>query len=144
MSRARLSVVGSLLAASAALAPGHARTGGGGVAGADLRRPGMVSPVPRGETGGGGLEFRLSVGTEPGEAPVLVARPPAERLTDVDTRRVLDRLPPLASEPREEPFAIRDGSLPPPRAGRSVRMAFPPAEGATRPGAAASTSTPCL
>ena len=46
MSRARLSVVGSLLAVSAALAAGHARTGGGGVAEADVRRPGMVSPRP--------------------------------------------------------------------------------------------------
>ena len=49
MSRVRLSVVGSLLAVSAALAAGHARTGGGGVAEADVRRPGMVSPAPRGE-----------------------------------------------------------------------------------------------
>ena len=135
MSRVRLSVVGALLAASAALAAGHARTGGGGVA-ADVRRPGMVSPAPRGEKGGG-LEFRLSEGTESGAPPALVARPPAEPLPDADARRVLDRLPPLAALPREEPFAIRDGSLPPPRAGRSVRAAFPPAEEAARPDAAA-------
>ena len=135
MSRARLSVVGSLLAFSAALAAGHLRTGGG-VAEADVRRTGVASPAPRAD-GGGGLEFRLSEGTEPGEAPALVARPPAERLPDPDARRVLDRLPPLASEPREEPFAIRDGSLPPPRAGRSVRAAFPPPDEAVRPDVAA-------
>jgi hypothetical protein len=136
MPRARRSVVGSLLAAFAALAAGHARTGVGGVAEADLRRPGMVSPAPRGETGGGGLEFRLSEGAEPDEAKALAVRPPAERLTDAGARRVLDRLPPLAAEPREEPFAIRDGSLPPPRTGRSVRAAFPPADEAARPDAA--------
>ena len=135
MSRARLSVVGSLLAVSAALAAGHLRTGGG-VAEADVRRTGVASPASRAD-GGGGLEFRLSEGTEPGEAPALVARPPAERLPDADARRVLDRLPPLAAEPREEPFAIRDGSLPPPRTGRSVRAAFPPPDEAARPDAAA-------
>ena len=135
MSRARLSVVGSLLAFSAALAAGHLRTGGG-VAEADVRRTGVASPAPRAD-GGGGLEFRLSEGTEPGESPALVARPPAERLPDADARRVLDRLPPLASEPREEPFAIRDGSLPPPRTGRSVRAAFPPPDEAVRPDVAA-------
>ena len=79
----------------------------------------------------------MSEGTEPGEAPALVARPPAERLPDADARRVLDRLPPLASEPREEPFAIRDGSLPPPRTGRGVRAAFPPPDEAGRPDVAA-------
>ena len=80
MPRARLSVVGSLLAVSAALASGPARTGGGGVAEADVRRPGRVSSAPRGETGGGGLEFRLSEGTESGEAQALVTRPAAEAL----------------------------------------------------------------
>ena len=39
MSRARLSLVGSLLAVWAALAAGHARTGGGGMVEADVRRP---------------------------------------------------------------------------------------------------------
>ena len=46
MSRVRLSVVGSLLAVSAALAAGHVRTGGGGVAEADVRRPGRPPPRP--------------------------------------------------------------------------------------------------
>jgi hypothetical protein len=61
MSRARLSVVGSLLAFSAALAAGHLRTGGS-VAEADVRRTGLPSPASRAD-GGGGLEFRLSEGT---------------------------------------------------------------------------------
>jgi hypothetical protein len=49
---------------------------------------------------------------------------------------VLDRLPPLAAEPREEPFALREASLPPPRAGRTVRASFPPPEAPVRPDAA--------
>ena len=44
MSRARLSLVGSVLAVGAALAAGHARTGGG-VAEADVRRAGIAAPV---------------------------------------------------------------------------------------------------
>ncbi|HUL76201.1 MAG TPA: alpha-2-macroglobulin family protein [Vicinamibacteria bacterium] len=47
---------------------------------------------------------------------------------------MLDRLPPLAAEPREEPFAMREASLPPPRTGRTVRASFPPEEGRQRPG----------
>ena len=66
MSRARLSVVGSLLAVSAGLAAGHARIGGG-VAEADVRRTEAASPAPRADRGGG-LEFRLSEGTEPGDS----------------------------------------------------------------------------
>ena len=135
MSRARLSLVGSVLAVGAALAAGHARTGGGGVAEADVRRARIAAPATPAE-GEGGLVFRLSEGAEGGEAPALVARPPAERLADADARRVLDRLPPLAAHPREEPFAIREGSLPPPRTGRTARASFPPGEAAARPEAA--------
>jgi uncharacterized protein YfaS (alpha-2-macroglobulin family) len=98
---------------------------------ADVRR--AVSGTPREDEDAGGLVFRLGEGTEGGEAPALVARPPAEPLSEGEARRVLDRLPPLATEPREEPFAVREASLPPPRAGRTVRAAFPPGGGAPRP-----------
>jgi uncharacterized protein YfaS (alpha-2-macroglobulin family) len=87
---------------------------------------------PRGGEGPG-LVFRLGEGGQEAAAPVLVARPPAERLADAETRRVLDRLPPVAEEPREEPFALRDASLPPPRTGRTVRASFPPEEVSARP-----------
>ncbi len=75
-----------------------------------------------------GLRFRLSEGAEAVEGPLLVARPPATPLDDAATRRVLDRLPPWTEEPREEPFALREGSLPPPRTGKTVRTPFPPPE----------------
>ena len=51
---------------------------------------------------------------------------------------MLDRLPPLAAEPRVEPFALREPSLPPPRTGRTERAPFPPPPSdAARPDAAA-------
>jgi uncharacterized protein YfaS (alpha-2-macroglobulin family) len=97
---------------------------------ADVRRPvSRGTPAER----PAGLAFRLSDGAETGEPPALVARPPAEPLADADARRVLDRLPPLAAEPREEPFATREASLAPPRTGRTVRAPFPPEGEATRP-----------
>ena len=77
--------------------------------------------------------LRLSEGRSPARAPALVARPPAERIATPRRARVLDRLPPLAALPREEPFAIREASLPPPRTGRTVRAPFPPADEAARP-----------
>jgi alpha-2-macroglobulin len=135
MSRARLSTLGALLAAFAALVDGRGRAGGAGVLAYDVRRPGKVAAA--GGEGEGGLDFRLSEGTGAGESPALVARPAAERLTDAEARRLLDRLPPLAAFPREEPFAVREGSLPPPRAGQSVLAAFPPADLRARPDAAA-------
>ena len=81
--------------------------------------------------------FRLSEGELESSAPLLVARPPATRLTSAEARRVIDRLPPLAAEPRIEPFALREPSLPPPRAGRTERTPFPPAASAARPDTAA-------
>jgi uncharacterized protein YfaS (alpha-2-macroglobulin family) len=124
-------ILGVLLALGAAL--GTTGTPDAGRAEARARRPRAGGIVPSAtEAATGGLVVRLSEGAESGEAPTLVARPPAERLSDAETRRVLERLPPLAAEPREEPFAFHEGSLPPPRTGRTVNAAFPPAETETR------------
>jgi uncharacterized protein YfaS (alpha-2-macroglobulin family) len=83
-------------------------------------------------------DFRLSEGHEAGDAPALVARPPATRLSQADASAVLDRLPPHVAEARVEPFALREPSLPPPRTGRTERTPFPPAQGeAARPDVAA-------
>jgi uncharacterized protein YfaS (alpha-2-macroglobulin family) len=79
-------------------------------------------------------DFSLSEGGAPTDTPALVARPHAARLSEAEASRVLDRLPPLAAEPRALPFALREASLPPPRTGRSERTPFPPAqEDAVRP-----------
>jgi hypothetical protein len=117
-------VLGLLLVFTTATGAADARRG----AGAATEDP-VTGEAP-------GLVFRLSEGTDTGEAPLLVARPPAQPLSDADARRVLDRLPPPAAEPREEPFATRETSAPPPRAGRTIRAAFPPEGEAPRPEAA--------
>jgi hypothetical protein len=94
---------------------------------APLRPPGQLTS----ESG-----LRLREGAADEAPPTLVARPDASRLSPAEASRVLDRLPPLSAEPRVEPFALREASLPPPRAGRTTRSTFPPAAEATRPDAA--------
>ena len=84
-------------------------------------------------------DFRLSEGGDPQDAPALVARPLATRLSQAEAGRVLDRLPPLAAEPRALPFALREPSLLPPRTGRTERAPFPPPpDDAARPDVGAS------
>ncbi|HEX9187976.1 MAG TPA: hypothetical protein VGB87_12935, partial [Vicinamibacteria bacterium] len=136
LGRKAVVVGGLLLAATTALGVAAARREPDEA----IRRPRL--PVHRPEVTAvdddvPGLVFRLGEGSEEGRPPALVARPAAERLSDADARRVIDRLPPLAGEPREAPFAFREGSLPPPRAGRAVRAAFPPEGDAIRPDARA-------
>ena len=84
-----------------------------------------------------GLTFRLSEGSE---GPPPTARPPAssQPLSEDETRRVLDRLPPLTADPEaEKDFALREASLPPPRAGKTVKDPFPPPPGPPLPDAGA-------
>ncbi len=77
-----------------------------------------------------GRVFRLSEGTPEKEAVAKIARPPAEKLDEAALRKVLDRLPPLPDvEADVQPFALREGSLPPPRTGRTVAAPFPPPPG---------------
>src|SRR5579885_30146 len=77
-----------------------------------------------------GLRFRLSEGVEQSAKPApqpTVA--PAEKLSDSETARVLARLPPLKAEAGDEQeFALREGSLPAPRAGATVLKPFPSGE----------------
>src|SRR5262245_38150198 len=91
---------------------------------------------PRTKTGGKVTEeadevvFRLSEGAPEKEAVAAIARPPAEKLDEAALKRVLDRLPPLPeAEGDVRPFALREGSLPPPRTGRTVAAPFPPPPG---------------
>jgi uncharacterized protein YfaS (alpha-2-macroglobulin family) len=119
MLRASRMFLGLLLAVSPAPDAADARRGASAEKAVAVEAPGLV--------------LRLSEGTEKGEPPALVARPPAQRLSDGEALLVLDRLPPLAAEPREDPFAIREASLPPPRAGRAVRASFPPEATTPRP-----------
>jgi alpha-2-macroglobulin len=74
-----------------------------------------------------GLLIRLS-NADPAAAdrePTTLAE--ATPLDPAQTTKVLDRLPKLAAEPGDQQdFAMRKGSLPPPRTGATVLGAFPP------------------
>jgi hypothetical protein len=86
-----------------------------------------------------GLRFRLSEGAEAAERPA--ARPPAakaEKLSDAESARVLARLPGFkGGESDAQEFALRERSLPAPRAGATVLKPFPAAEPRESPDVAA-------
>src|SRR5262245_20987100 len=69
--------------------------------------------------------FRLSDADE-GAAPEAVPLAKTKTLSATDTDKVLARLPPMKGEPSDEQsFALRDKSVTPPRAGKSVQGVFP-------------------
>jgi uncharacterized protein YfaS (alpha-2-macroglobulin family) len=84
-----------------------------------------------------GLSFRLSEGAE--ESGTAAPRPSparAEKLSDSETARVLARMPPLKIDASDaQDFALRERSLPPPRAGATVLNAFPADESRRAPDA---------
>ncbi len=75
-----------------------------------------------------GLQIRLSEGAavvEPSAANPLAE---AQALAADEAERVLRRLQPIKAEAGDEQdFALREKSLPPPRTGKTVEAAFPPA-----------------
>jgi hypothetical protein len=75
-----------------------------------------------------GLRFRLSEGTEKVEAPAPTpAMAAATSLSEVETKKLLARLPALKSEEEDTvAFKLRERSLPPPRAGETIQAAFAP------------------
>src|SRR5262249_41684530 len=92
----------------------------------DVRRPRGPRARPAVSETEEGLKFRLFEG-EGGAAAPRGAVAAAAPLSDADTARGLERLPPLPAAPDEEQaFALREGSLPPPRAGHTVKDPFPP------------------
>jgi hypothetical protein len=55
-------------------------------------------------------------------------------MTDEETKHLLERLPPLGPEPADEKlFALREGSPPPPRTGKTVATVLPPPDDSKRP-----------
>jgi hypothetical protein len=74
-----------------------------------------------------GLQFRLSEGVAQTEA----AKPstplaPASELSQSETENILNRLPPMKIDANAvQEFAMREGSLPPPRTGNTVDVSFP-------------------
>ncbi|MDI7266770.1 MAG: alpha-2-macroglobulin family protein, partial [Myxococcota bacterium] len=120
-----------------------------GCAGPKKTGPAEPAPEARGETAMSttettrtpGLQFRLGEGADDAAPRDAVHVATAARLTDDRAKAVLDRLPPMEADPGAETgFAMRTGSLPPPRAGATVQAAFPPA--AERPAPEASAPGP--
>ncbi|HEX8116120.1 MAG TPA: hypothetical protein VF521_02495, partial [Pyrinomonadaceae bacterium] len=99
-----------------------------------MRETSLDAYEPGRESGGAaekrGLRFRLSEGVEAAERPE--ARPPAakaERLSDSEAARVLARLPEIKTDAADaQEFALRERSLPAPRAGATVLKPFPAPE----------------
>jgi alpha-2-macroglobulin len=113
----------TLLAALFAVQPGARGQG--------RRLQRVVSQQPTSTTG---LQFRLSEGAEAQDRPQRLPTPTAQSLDKNATDALLNRLAPLKAEPNDEQdFALRERSLPPPRAGQTVNEAFPPAGSAAPP-----------
>jgi hypothetical protein len=88
-----------------------------------------------------GLVFRLSEAQDERQrqAQQQITRPATETLSDEAIQNLLKRLPPIKVEGDDEKdFALRDRSLPAPRAGQTISEAFPPSGVADRPDQAAS------
>ncbi|HEY0348352.1 MAG TPA: Ig-like domain-containing protein [Pyrinomonadaceae bacterium] len=75
-----------------------------------------------------GLKFRLSEAPEQPEARATNKIAQASVLSDAETQAILNRLPLIKPDTRDEvDFALRDKSLPPPRTGATVMQPFPAA-----------------
>jgi len=73
-----------------------------------------------------GLRFRLSEAPEQPEARPVSKIANAAMLSDAETQAILQRLPPIKTEPSDETeFALREKSLPPPRTGATLMQPFP-------------------
>ncbi|HUH03348.1 MAG TPA: Ig-like domain-containing protein, partial [Kofleriaceae bacterium] len=82
-----------------------------------------------------GLTFRLGEGRQHADTPPPRPLTSGTPLSAADTARVLARVPALtASKDDQQAFRLRDKSPPPPRTGKTIKTAFPPAPGsATAP-----------
>ncbi len=73
-----------------------------------------------------GLRFRLSEAPEQAEARPVSKVANATPLSDAETQTILNRLPPLKTDPSDEAdFSLREKSLPPPRTGANILQPFP-------------------
>ncbi|MEN3334226.1 MAG: alpha-2-macroglobulin, partial [Blastocatellia bacterium] len=87
-------------------------------------------PVPRPQVANmqQGLQIKLSEGLPVTELPAANPRAAAAPLAADEAERVLRRLSPIKTEASDEQdFALREKSLPPPRTGKTIDAAFPPA-----------------
>ncbi|HEX6731365.1 MAG TPA: Ig-like domain-containing protein, partial [Pyrinomonadaceae bacterium] len=75
-----------------------------------------------------GLQFRLSHGVGQPEVKPETKLAPATELSLSETEQILRRLPPMKVDPATaQEFALREGSLPPPRTGNIIQTSSFPA-----------------
>src|SRR2546428_2907472 len=85
-----------------------------------------------------GLRFRLSQGVDQPESRPASNLAPATPLSESDTANLIKRLPPIKTKASDEQeFALRERSLPPPRTGKTINIAFPPPTESSAPAVAA-------
>ena len=73
-----------------------------------------------------GLQFRLSHGVDQPEATSATKLTTASELSQSETENIQRRLPPMKVDPSDaQEFALREGSLPPPRTGNTAETSFP-------------------
>ena len=102
-------------------------------------RTGPVGPWPTGRdrpaqkvAASEEFSFKLRDGAPPAPEPIVVA--PATPLDEKATAAVIARLPAMTKgAPDEKAFALRESSKPPPRSGKTITEAFPPAKTAPPP-----------
>ncbi|MBI5531657.1 MAG: hypothetical protein HY898_03005 [Deltaproteobacteria bacterium] len=81
-----------------------------------------------------GLGFRLSNADERADSAKPRAPAQTAKLSDAEVATVLARVAPLQQQPGDSvDFALRDKSIPAPRAGRTITEPFPPAASAPPP-----------
>ena len=86
------------------------------------------SSVPQTSDDETGLQFRLSHGVDQPEARSPSKLATTTELSQTETEKILRRLPPIKTEPSDvQQFALREGSLPPPRTGNTIQISFPAA-----------------
>ena len=100
-----------------------------GAAGASYLRGGETIRAAEAGDQVEGLRFRLSAGKlAGGESPAeRLPITPAQKLSDADADKILARVKAIATQPDDEKdFALREASLPAPRAGQTITAEFPP------------------
>ena len=87
-----------------------------------------------------GLKFRLSeIPDQPAASPTPNIAP-AQTLSVAETNEILKALPPIVEDTEDQPFRIRERTMPPPRTGKTINVSFPAREQIAPPG----TKSPAL
>jgi alpha-2-macroglobulin len=97
--------------------------------------PARSEPIPPSPgSGGSGLQITLSEGSQQLTTTETITVAPATPLSDIDTKALLDRLPPLTTTVTDtQEFRLPDAPLPPPRPGVTIAETFPPTQTAPAP-----------